>query len=45
MLLGKAIVVPGWLNKAGAVGAKLAPRMLAARVARLSQEVRARPRG
>jgi uncharacterized protein len=40
LMRGKAVVVPGWLNKAGVIGAKLAPRLLAARIAKLSQEAR-----
>jgi short-subunit dehydrogenase len=40
LMRGKAVVVPGWLNKAGVVGAKLAPRLLAARIAKLSQDAR-----
>jgi short-subunit dehydrogenase len=40
MMRGKRVVTPGLLNKAGALGAKLAPRSLAARIAKLSQEVR-----
>lgn len=40
MLRGKAIVVPGFLNKLGAFGTRLIPRTLAARIARMAQEVR-----
>jgi short-subunit dehydrogenase len=45
MMRGKRIVTPGLLNKTGALGAKLAPRSLAARIAKLSQEVRNRDPG
>lgn len=40
MLRGKAVVVPGFLNKLGAFGTRLIPRTLAARIARMAQEVR-----
>jgi short-subunit dehydrogenase len=40
MLHGKAIVTPGLLNRVMAVGTRLVPRMVAAKIAKKSQEAR-----